>query len=100
MAFLLGVFGVNFRGVFSGLSSFSYILVWSEELGSYLIDMDGSVIKLDDGAEYVTYFTTLIAGGNRLGERMLQTSLLLHATDKQIGQIKILSEKFSMVHTV
>ena len=55
--------------------------------------MDGSVIKLDDGAEYVTYFTTLIAGGIRLGERNLQTSLMLSATDKQIGQMQCRRKK-------
>ena len=50
-----------------------------------MIDVDGSVIKLDDGAEYVTYFTTLIAGEDRLGQRLLQPSIALSTTDKQIG---------------
>ena len=69
----------------------SYVAIiyplWNEEVGSYLIDYDGSVIYLDDGSEYVNYYMVLFAGGWANGTRGVKVAneFYLKSNDSEVN---------------
>ena len=65
----------NIYSIYTNLSPYYMsIPILNEEVGRYLIDIDGTVIHLDDGSEYVNYWMVLKAGGPDFGKREVRYS--------------------------